>query len=763
MDGTSLIVSSLRTASIALPGLDQRAKVAASQTPLRAMPTPASYGLESMAGSDMTAAGHQRAKLRDSADQNAERMATGSGTAAPQQVKNDKWSKPFVDYKKNLGKSHKSEEWIGNVLGSYKLLSILGKGGMGCVYKAEHVRLGREVALKVLRPDYAMRKDAVARFFQEARAVNKIRHRNIVDITDFVELEEGVVFIIMEYLEGSPLTKLMGPKVAEPLETIRALNLLIQICDGLTAAHSVGIVHRDLKPDNIIVSFDHERQDIIKLLDFGVAKLLEKTEEDDIGLETVAGSVVGTPAYMSPEQAGGLQVDGRADIYSLGAIMYEMFTRQPMFRGKSFGEYVRLHLNETPTLPSKTKRGQGINPAIEATIMMCLEKSPNARFQSAQELRADLLSLLSSVETSGELTGHLAALGMSAEPIGAALPASPVFESSSQQNVFINPLATPTGPQGEPPYPATTPSYPPLPAPRPSQSMLSQTGPMPSEVMPIAGAALPEVPTMEPGYQSGHSQSYRSTGPLSVYDSHPSQVSPYGVSIAPQPSHSHSKRGPIFYIALVLGAAVLILLLIVSRSGSPTTPEHSAASEQPAVTPELPTPTPALIPPPLAAATADANTKPAVPNQGVGTNHTPDAGPPPQPPSRFTTTLQSQEDAVLYAAGSQESLCTSPCDFVVEFSDGKSRESRDYEFRLDGFETLAFTIDFRAPKELYSLPMVAKAVKKNDTSTPAEASKPRKPSKNKPNKGKRNPSQKPKCKAGAQDTFNPFGDDKPCR
>ncbi|MEO8702090.1 MAG: serine/threonine-protein kinase, partial [Kofleriaceae bacterium] len=230
-------------------------------------------------------------------------------------------------------------ERIGTTLGSYKILELLGKGGMGYVFRAEHVKLGREVALKQLRSDYARRRDAVARFFQEARTVNRVRHRNIVDVTDFVELDDGTTFIIMELLSGQSLGKWARTGVDMP----RALAVLVQICDGLGAAHSVGVVHRDLKPDNIIVIPTSDGAELVKLLDFGVAKLLNRDDED-VGFQTAAGSVIGTPAYMSPEQAGGMLVDARSDIYSLGAIMYELFCGQPMFRGRSFGEYVRKHL-----------------------------------------------------------------------------------------------------------------------------------------------------------------------------------------------------------------------------------------------------------------------------------------------------------------------------------------------------------------------------------------------------------------------------------
>jgi len=285
-------------------------------------------------------------------------------------------------------------ERVGTSLGSYRVLELLGKGGMGYVYRAEHAKLGREVALKLLRSDYARRRDAVARFFQEARTVNRVRHRNIVDVTDFVELDDGTTFIIMEFLRGQSL----GRWARTGIDLPRALAVLVQICDGLGAAHQVGVVHRDLKPDNIIVVPTSDGAELVKLLDFGVAKLLNRDDED-IGFQTAAGSVIGTPAYMSPEQAGGMVIDARSDIYSLGAIMYELFCGQPMFRGRSFGEYVRKHLTEMPVPPRATAQGRGIEPALELVILKCLEKDPNQRFASIVDLREALLGMLGGLET----------------------------------------------------------------------------------------------------------------------------------------------------------------------------------------------------------------------------------------------------------------------------------------------------------------------------------------------------------------------------
>ncbi|HWO25950.1 MAG TPA: serine/threonine-protein kinase, partial [Kofleriaceae bacterium] len=312
---------------------------------------------------------------------------------------------------------------LGSVLGSYRLLETLGKGGMGYVYRAEHMKLGREVALKLLRSDYAQRRDAVARFFQEARTVNRVRHRNIVDVTDFVELDDGTTFIIMELLAGESL----GQWVRGGVDLPRALAVLVQICDGLAAAHEVGVIHRDLKPDNVFVVPTADGAELVKLLDFGVAKLVNRDDED-LGFQTAAGAVIGTPAYMSPEQAGGMAVDPRSDIYSLGAIMYELFCGEPMFRGRSFGEFVRKHLTEMPVPPRQTAGGMSIDPRLEALIMRSLAKDPIERFPNIVELRDTLLAMLGAMDThlSGIGTGNGVRVSTNLGPLGLLAPIAPL-------------------------------------------------------------------------------------------------------------------------------------------------------------------------------------------------------------------------------------------------------------------------------------------------------------------------------------------------
>jgi serine/threonine-protein kinase len=286
------------------------------------------------------------------------------------------------------------DEFLGRTMGKFQLLELIGEGGMGKVYLAEHTKIGRMAAIKMLRPKYAARKDIVHRFFQEARAVNQIRHDNIVQITDFVEGEgkAGHTYLVMELLSGENLGDLL--RRGEAINPARALNIFIQICSAVQAAHNVGIVHRDIKPDNIFLvrrtGLEGEEGEFIKVLDYGVAKLM-----GDAIAEEKQNVVIGTPAYMSPEQASAREVDHRADIYSLGAMMYRVLCGRPVFEGSSIQEYVKKHLQQSPIPPNQVIADIGgkIPAGLENVILICLEKNPGDRFQTVDELRLALVGI----------------------------------------------------------------------------------------------------------------------------------------------------------------------------------------------------------------------------------------------------------------------------------------------------------------------------------------------------------------------------------
>ncbi len=208
----------------------------------------------------------------------------------------------------------------------YVVDGFLGMGGMAVVFSGRHATLDRKVAIKFMRPEYSLNEDVSRRFDREARAASNFEHPNCIEVFDCGETNHGLKFIVMPLLEGVELGSVLG----EPFPPAQAVWFGIQLLRGLEHAHGHGVVHRDLKPDNIFVTLDHERRELLKIVDFGIAKLLEKQVSD--GLQTKVGAIVGTPAYMSPEQAMGTGIDARADLYSLGVILYHMLAGKAPFR-----------------------------------------------------------------------------------------------------------------------------------------------------------------------------------------------------------------------------------------------------------------------------------------------------------------------------------------------------------------------------------------------------------------------------------------------
>ncbi len=271
----------------------------------------------------------------------------------------------------------------GTEIGNYRILDLLGSGGMGQVFLAEHKKLGRKVALKLLLPEFAGNPEVVSRFFHEAKAVNQINHEHIVEIVDFVEEPGGYNYFIMELLEGRDLAKTREDD--GPFNLTRVLHVVSQVCAALAASHAKGIVHRDLKPENIFLIQRGEDKDFVKLLDFGIAKLSSGELGDKP--QTRAGMILGTPEYMSPEQAGGRPIDYRSDLYSLGVVTYWMLSDQLPYRGKSFGELMVKQLTTAPVqLPPTNPAGEAIPPMLSQLIFHCLEREPAKRVQSAGEI-----------------------------------------------------------------------------------------------------------------------------------------------------------------------------------------------------------------------------------------------------------------------------------------------------------------------------------------------------------------------------------------
>ncbi len=278
---------------------------------------------------------------------------------------------------------------VGTVLaGRYRIERLLGSGGMGSVYRAEHVLMRKACAVKVLHREMTQVKEVVARFEREAVAAARIEHPNVATATDFGQLEDGSFYLVLEFIEGQSLARLIAERGALPEE--RALTIVRQIADALNAAHAAGIVHRDLKPDNVMLVAKEGGADLIKVLDFGIAKV--KLEGDKAQAEqalTRMNTVMGTPEYMAPEQARGEEVDLRADLYTLGTILYEMLAGQSPFRHEEFVVVLTKKLTEDPP-PLPAHVSQGTRELVERL----LQRAPEDRLQSAAEIAAAVDAVL---------------------------------------------------------------------------------------------------------------------------------------------------------------------------------------------------------------------------------------------------------------------------------------------------------------------------------------------------------------------------------
>ena len=275
--------------------------------------------------------------------------------------------------------------------GRYEIKEELGKGSMGVVYLAHDPQIDRLIALKVLRQDRLTSEAFVQRFLKEARTIGRLSHPNIVTIYD-IGLDRETIFIAMEFLEGDPLNKIMGEREVSYVEII---SLGLQMAEALHYAHGKGVVHRDVKPSNIIVNPNGR----IKITDFGIAHI----EDPTASMQTQAGEILGTPAYMSPEQVLGRPVDGRADLFSLGIILYEMTAGRRPFQGDSMPAVFRAVTQENPEPPDRVK--PAVSPSLSGVIMKCLEKDPVKRFETGETLAHALGNLLAGGEMADEKPG----------------------------------------------------------------------------------------------------------------------------------------------------------------------------------------------------------------------------------------------------------------------------------------------------------------------------------------------------------------------
>ncbi len=297
---------------------------------------------------------------------------------------------PMVD-ESTFSKPGEEEALVGQVFGErYKVDALIGKGGMGWVFRATHLVMQQTVALKVMRRELASDMVMVKRFYQEARACSRLKHHHSIKVHDFGVSEDGNAYLAMEYLDGRPLSDVMVEQSPFPAE--RACRILAQACKSLEEAHSIGLVHRDLKPANIFLVDMMGETDYVKVLDFGIAKIVEgdKAKESLTG----TGAIVGTPCYMSPEQARGAELDGRSDLYSVGIMLYELLTRELPFEADSATDLLVKRLVEDPRpIADAAPEGVEIPAAVAALVTDLLDRYPDNRPATATDVRARLEDL----------------------------------------------------------------------------------------------------------------------------------------------------------------------------------------------------------------------------------------------------------------------------------------------------------------------------------------------------------------------------------
>lgn len=309
--------------------------------------------------------------------------------------------------------SDTDDPWVGTVVADrYRLLERLGAGGMGAVYRGEHVFLKKRVAVKFLHRELSSNKELVARFEREGRAAAHLDHPNIVAATDSGRLPDGTLFLVMDYVEGRSLRKVMEEQGRLP--PLRVLRILRQVAAALHYAHIHGIVHRDLKPENVVVADRDGEQDFVKVIDFGIARVSDSVLGSDGTVLTQLGTVFGTPEYMSPEQVMGQKVDGRADQYTFGIMAFEMFTGRRPFQADDPIDLLRMHVGAP--MPSVTQFAPDLPASLDAVIAKMTAKRPSERYESMASAMAAIEAAFGSAVTSpvsvqGSVPGPVTAAG----------------------------------------------------------------------------------------------------------------------------------------------------------------------------------------------------------------------------------------------------------------------------------------------------------------------------------------------------------------
>jgi eukaryotic-like serine/threonine-protein kinase len=452
------------------------------------------------------------------------------------------------------------DENIGRSLdGKYRLDKRLSSGGMGTVYKGTHLMLGKSLAVKLIKADLPASPDVVRRFQREAKAASNLNHPNIVPAYDLGQTQDGTLYIAMEYIDGPSLKEVIQ---GGPIDPARTIYLLKQVASALSLAHKHDIIHRDLKPQNIMLAKDADGREVAKLLDFGIAKTLD----DSATQLTATGFSLGTPQYMSPEQAYGRPVDGRSDLYSLGIILYEMLVGEVPFSDPSTPAVLVKQMTEAPIPPALKRPDRQISPELAAIALRCLEKDPAKRFQTADEFSAALDAAATS-------------LGAPVLPLPGQL-ATLTAASGTAATVVI----------GKPTYAQTTQLPTPAPVPTPGGETTRVAGPA------AAGAAMPSAGATTLVTPKAVQPPPAATG----------AAAPRPASPAPPAATPTQKSGGGSRVAV---AAVVALLLLggaaygAFRMGFIGSSGKDAAAT-PAATTAANTPAPAAVPPATPAASA---------------------------------------------------------------------------------------------------------------------------------------------------------------
>ena len=350
-----------------------------------------------------------------------------------------------------LRSSNASGDLVGTVIAErYHILKKLGEGGMGTVYLAEHVKMGRKAALKVMNPGMAHDPDAIARFNREAANASRLNHPNACAIYDFGETPEGLIYLAMEFIEGTSLTDLIEKNGALPAP--RAASIIHQSADALAVAHDYGIVHRDLKPDNIMIAKGRDGADIAKVVDFGIAK----ASSSDAQKVTKTGLVVGTPEYMSPEQLAGDKLDGRSDIYSLGLVAFNCLTGKLPFPSNSAQEAMIMRLTDHPKTLADMRPDIAWPEELQRVMDKALARDAVDRYANAAEFGRDIAKAVENMPAAvaaqeGTLVMSAAGMAGAKTVAGAAVPATRVANSpnaGTQKIEAVAPSAAPVAAKG---------------------------------------------------------------------------------------------------------------------------------------------------------------------------------------------------------------------------------------------------------------------------------------------------------------------------